>query len=133
MTLRIFADDIEAFLVVSRHLSFSRAAQELFLTPQAVSARIQRLERRLGFTLFHRTTRTVERTPEAEMLLVGIGSATRYLDEAITAVAQYRRHVDPRPEAVPGVADHPSAAVVRRADPVVVIGHEPEEPRRISA
>ena len=45
-----------------RHLNFSRAADELGLTPAAVSHQIKEFEDRLGVTLFARTSRTTKLT-----------------------------------------------------------------------
>lgn len=44
--------NLHTFLVAARHLSFARAAQELYLTASAVSHRIARLEEDLSFKLF---------------------------------------------------------------------------------
>jgi DNA-binding transcriptional LysR family regulator len=46
--------------------SFSRAADDLGITPSAVSRLISRLEDRLGVRLLHRTTRRLSLTPEGE-------------------------------------------------------------------
>ncbi len=48
---------LRAFEATSRLLSFSRAAQELFLTQSAVSHQIQKLETDLGVALFERRAR----------------------------------------------------------------------------
>jgi LysR family glycine cleavage system transcriptional activator len=53
---------LRAFEAAARHLSFSRAAQELFVTQSAVSHQIQKLEADLGIALFERQTpRSVSR------------------------------------------------------------------------
>ncbi|HEY4342112.1 MAG TPA: LysR family transcriptional regulator [Steroidobacteraceae bacterium] len=52
-------DGVEAFLSVARHKSFRRAAGELGVTPSAISQAVRALERRVGATLFIRTTRSV--------------------------------------------------------------------------
>lgn len=59
--LRIFAS-------VARHLSFTAAAQELYITQPSVSVAIAQLERHLGTQLLVRTTRTVSLTVEGEIL-----------------------------------------------------------------
>ena len=53
---------LEAFLQVAAHRSFSRAAESLRLTQPSVTARIQSLERDLGETLFERNGRGVSLT-----------------------------------------------------------------------
>lgn len=50
---------LQAFEAAARLNSFRKAADELFLTPSAVSHRIQDLERELGVSLFHRIHRSV--------------------------------------------------------------------------
>ena len=57
------------FLAVADHLSFSRAAEHLGLSQPALSQRIQALERQLGFTLFVRTSRSVELTHMGDALV----------------------------------------------------------------
>ena len=55
-------DGLRAFEAVARRLSFSAAADELFLTQSAVSRQIKSLEDELGASLFNRGTRRVELT-----------------------------------------------------------------------
>lgn len=59
---------LRAFHAVARHRSFRRAADDLLVTPQAVSQQIRHLEDTLGVTLFIRKPRSVEPT-EAAILL----------------------------------------------------------------
>lgn len=59
--LRIFAS-------VARHLSFTAAAHELYITQPSVSAAIGQLERHLDTQLLVRTTRTVSLTADGEIL-----------------------------------------------------------------
>jgi len=53
---------LRAFEAAARRLSFSQAAQELFVTQSAISHHIQRLEKELGVALFERRTRAVALT-----------------------------------------------------------------------
>ena len=48
---------LNAFVVAARHGSFSKAADELNVTPAAVSQQIRSLEELLGVQLFHRLNR----------------------------------------------------------------------------
>ncbi len=57
------------FAVAGKCLSFTKAAEELFITQGAVSQRIKSLEEQLGFSLFVRMTRRLELTKEGERLL----------------------------------------------------------------
>ena len=84
---------LEAFLQVAHHRSFSRAAEALFLTQPSVTARIQSLEREIGERLFERTGRSVTLTdaghafiPHAQRALTAVQEGT----DAIEAV----RHGD---------------------------------------
>jgi DNA-binding transcriptional LysR family regulator len=84
---------LDAFLQVAHHRSFSRAAEALFLTQPSVTARIQSLEREIGERLFERTGRSVTLTdaghafmPHAQRALTAVQEGT----DAIEAV----RHGD---------------------------------------
>ncbi|MCA0928013.1 transcriptional regulator GcvA [Ruegeria profundi] len=55
---------IQAFEAACRHLSFKDAADELCVTPTAVSHQIKSLEEQLGVSLFHRLTRALKLTEE---------------------------------------------------------------------
>jgi LysR family glycine cleavage system transcriptional activator len=57
------------FEVAARHLSFKKAAEELCVTPTAVSHQIRLLEDFLGLSLFRRLTRALELTPQGEAML----------------------------------------------------------------
>jgi|SRR5690554_683630 len=60
---------LKTFLEVTESRHFGRAAEHLFLTPAAVSARIRQLEQMLGVTLLHRTRGNIQVTTEGERLL----------------------------------------------------------------
>lgn len=60
---------LRSFAAVADELSVTRAAERLHLTQPTVSGQIKELEQELGFALFHRTTRSVTPTAEAERLL----------------------------------------------------------------
>ncbi|GAA5172297.1 MULTISPECIES: LysR substrate-binding domain-containing protein [Halomonadaceae] len=59
---------LKVFAVSARHLSFTRAAEELHVTTGAVSQQIKQLEERLGFKLFRRLPRRLELTDEGRRL-----------------------------------------------------------------
>ncbi len=63
---------LRSFEAAARHLSFTRAADELAVTPAAVSHQVKALEDLLGVTLFRRTRRTLLLTDEAQAILPGI-------------------------------------------------------------
>ncbi|WP_123638050.1 LysR family transcriptional regulator [Marinimicrobium koreense] len=60
---------LRTFLEVTQTRHFGRAADKLFITPAAVSARIRQLEQTLGVTLFFRTRGNIQMTAEGERLL----------------------------------------------------------------
>ena len=60
---------LRAFEASARHLSFTRAAVELFVTPAAVSHQVKSLEAMLNVTLFKRLPRGLLLTSEGETLL----------------------------------------------------------------
>lgn len=59
---------LKVFAVSARHLSFTRAAEELHVTTGAVSQQIKQLEERLGFKLFRRLPRQLALTEEGRRL-----------------------------------------------------------------
>ena len=61
-------DPLKGFDAAARHLSFTKAAAELYLTQSAVSRQIQTLEEQLGVRLFRRETRRLTLTAEGEIL-----------------------------------------------------------------
>jgi DNA-binding transcriptional LysR family regulator len=61
-------DLLPAFEAAARHLSFTRAAEELFLTQSAVSRQVQALEQSLGVRLFERRTRALLLTESGQVL-----------------------------------------------------------------
>jgi len=71
-----------AFEALCRHLSFSRAAQELSVTPGAVSRQIRALEEVLGVTLFERSNRSVALTSAGTRYLADVKGALHSLARA---------------------------------------------------
>lgn len=61
-------DQLRVFLSVARHLHFSRAAEELYISQPAVSASVAKLESLYGVKLFHRIGRRVELTDAGRFL-----------------------------------------------------------------
>lgn len=57
---------LRAFEAAARHSSFSQAAEELGVSPAAISAQVRKLEAELGIVLFHRGHRAVALTEEGE-------------------------------------------------------------------
>lgn len=70
----------------SRHLSFTRAADELAVTPAAVGQQIRALEDTLGVVLFRRTARGLELTPEGEGGLEALRQGFLCFEDAVRAM-----------------------------------------------
>lgn len=66
---------LRAFEAAARLQSFSKAADELNVTPAAISHQIHALEEDLGVSLFNRRNRAVELTASARVLLPGLSEA----------------------------------------------------------
>ena len=80
-------DLLKTFLEVSRTRHFARAAENLYLTPSAVSARVRLLESQLGVTLFDRQRNNIGLTAAGERLLQQAGHVLRAWERARQQVA----------------------------------------------
>jgi len=79
-------DALRLFDVAARHLSFTAAADELNLTKGAVSYRINRLEKALGFPVFTRRHRGIALTEKGKKLWHASQEAFRDLDREIAGL-----------------------------------------------
>lgn len=70
----------------ARHLSFTRAADELAVTPAAVGQQIRALEDTLGTVLFRRTPKGLELTPEGEAGLIELRAGFLSFEESVRAM-----------------------------------------------
>jgi LysR family transcriptional regulator, glycine cleavage system transcriptional activator len=77
---------LRAFEAAARHMSFSKAAEELFVTPAALSYQIKQLEEHLGQPLFRRLNRAVELTEAGRALRPGVAEGFDCLRQAVRAV-----------------------------------------------
>ena len=85
--------DIEVFLTLADELHFGRTAERLHLTQARVSQTVQRLERRIGATLFDRTSRRVALTAIGTELRDRLVGPVRAIDDAVTAAMAAARGV----------------------------------------
>jgi DNA-binding transcriptional LysR family regulator len=85
---------VTLFIGVVRAGSFSQAAADAGLSPQAVSKAVRQLEDHLGVRLFHRTTRSLSLTEEGERLFELANPGLRLLDEALDHVQNSRKDMD---------------------------------------
>ncbi|THF56533.1 LysR substrate-binding domain-containing protein [Pseudothauera rhizosphaerae] len=79
---------LTTFEAAARHLSFKQAAEEICITPAAVSQHIKALEAQLGVTLFHRRVRGLDLTPQGAALLPELRAALDQLAAAVAGVRQ---------------------------------------------
>ena len=82
---------LRTFCSAAQHLSFKKAANELSLTPSAVSHQISDLEEELGTKLFKRMTRRISLTHDGSVLYGEINHYLRAIDEATNKFASKRR------------------------------------------
>lgn len=80
-------DLFRGFEAAARHLSFTRAAAELFVTQSAVSRQIQALEERLGVELFVRRNRGLSLTAAGEQMQRAVAQALLTLQNAVERIA----------------------------------------------
>lgn len=83
-------DSYRIFNVVSRCASFSRAAEELYMTQPAVSQAISKLERELETHLFNRTPKGVTLTNEGKILHEYVNSALGMLDAGEEKILEFK-------------------------------------------
>ena len=76
-------NSLRAFEVAARHLSFTKAADELGVTPGAVSHQIKALEDILGVRLFRRLTRALKLTDDGRRALPLISEGFQRLGEGV--------------------------------------------------
>ena len=77
----------KVFYYVATTLSFSEASRQLFISQSAVSQAVKNLEKKLGHTLFVRSTKRVILTPEGELLLQHVKPALSMLNEGEAALS----------------------------------------------
>jgi DNA-binding transcriptional LysR family regulator len=90
--MNITSRQLKAFLLTARYQSFSRAADQLFITQSGMSVLVRELEAQLGFRLFERTTRKVALTefgskflPVADRSLVELEAAAANIGRSASA------------------------------------------------
>ena len=88
---RLSLDLLRGFDAAARHLSFTRAAQELSLTQSAISRGIKTLEQQIGQPLFHRVHRALQLTPAGQKLLRTTGEVFARIDDATAQLVDSKR------------------------------------------
>lgn len=79
---------MRSFEAAARHLSFTKAANELFVTQAAVSHQIKALEQDLGVQLFRRLNRALMLTDEGQTLLPYVREAFEQLTAGVRELEQ---------------------------------------------
>ena len=82
---------LRAFDAAARHLSFTRAASDMGVTPAAISHQIKELEEQIGVSLFARTSRSMRLTREGEILLAAAAELLDSLNRALQKM-QTQKH-----------------------------------------
>ena len=75
---------LRAFAEAGKHLNLKKAADELFVTPSALSHQIRGLEEALAISLFHRTRHGLELTAAGRSILPGIRAAFDTIEESLS-------------------------------------------------
>src|SRR6202000_2904383 len=82
--------ELNAVAAISAHRSFRAAATQLGISPSALSHAIAGLEKRLGWRLINRTTRSVSLSEAGERFLARISPALREIAGALEDVNEFR-------------------------------------------
>jgi LysR family D-serine deaminase transcriptional activator len=79
---------LHTFEAAARHGSFALAADELSLSPSAVSHRISALEEALGFLLFQRFHRKVALTTEGQRIFWALTSSLEFINQEVLEIRE---------------------------------------------
>jgi LysR family glycine cleavage system transcriptional activator len=79
-------NSLRSFEAAGRHLSFTKAAQELAVTQAAVSQQVKALEQQLGVNLFKRLPRQLILTMAGETLLPVVSKSLDQISSTVTAI-----------------------------------------------
>lgn len=91
-------NQLKYFVAVAQYRSFTKAAEQYFLTQTAITQQIQKLEETVGVQLIDRKTRPISLTPmgqvllrEAREILMRVDHAVQRTQEAATGITGYLR------------------------------------------
>jgi DNA-binding transcriptional LysR family regulator len=84
-------NDLQAFVLVARSRSFTKAAAQLGVSPSALSHSMRALEERLKIRLLTRTTRSVSPTEAGERLLQTVGPRFEEIEAELAALNELRQ------------------------------------------
>ena len=103
-------NDLQAFIVVARSRSFTKAAAQLGVSPSALSHSMRGLEERLGIRLLTRTTRSVSPTEAGERLLHTVGPRFEEVEAELAALNALRQKPAGTIRITAG--DHPAVTIL---------------------
>jgi DNA-binding transcriptional LysR family regulator len=103
-------NDLQAFLVVGRARSFTKAAAQIGISPSALSHSMRGLEERLGVRLLTRTTRSVSPTEAGERLLNSVGPHFEQVQAELAALNALRQKPTGTIRITAG--DHPAVTIL---------------------
>lgn len=83
-------NDLQAFVVITREGSFTRAAAQLGVSQSALSHTMRALEARLGVRLLTRTTRSVSTTEAGQRLYLSMAPRFEEIELELAAVSEFR-------------------------------------------
>lgn len=83
-------NDLQAFVVIAREGSFTRAAAQLGVSQSALSHTMRALEARLGVRLLTRTTRSVSPTEAGQRLYLSMAPRFEEMELELAAVSEFR-------------------------------------------
>jgi len=106
MTRPLPLKGLHTFALVARSGSFKQAAEQLCLTPQAVSLQIRTLEEQLGFTLFDRQPAGIELNAAGEQLLAWVERGIKLIEHGVQEVRERQQRRQLRISASPWFAIH---------------------------
>lgn len=95
---------LRAFDAAAEHLSFTRAADDLAVTPAAISHQIKELENQLGVALFTRNSRSMRLTREGEILYTAAHESLEVLSRALMRIKRLENRKQIRVSASPSLA-----------------------------
>lgn len=88
MALHVSLQALRAFEAAARHGSFKHAAEELALTPTAISHHVSKLEDRLNVSLFIRQTRKIALTDAGRLLATATSEGFTTIETALASIRQ---------------------------------------------
>src|SRR5437899_11138389 len=135
--MKITSRQLRAFLLTAQHQSFSRAAEQLFITQSGMGVLVGELEAHLGFRLFDRTTRRVTLTefgvkflPIADRSLLELEAAAANIGRSATE-ADRHLSIGATPLVAAGLLPPAIAEYAKRKPELQVRVYDADRPRLI--